>query len=54
MKDLGPISITNTGTKQTNNNIIIGNLKTNTINGVKGTDTSNSNPNPKLSHATII
>ncbi|EFA27618.1 cytochrome oxidase, subunit I, partial [Haemophilus influenzae HK1212] len=28
------------------------NLNTNTINGVKGTDTSNPNPNPKLSHAT--
>lgn len=39
-------------TSDSTSNIIIGNLKTNKINDVKGTDTSNPNPNPKLSHAT--
>ncbi|HHF0165397.1 trimeric autotransporter adhesin [Haemophilus influenzae] len=46
MKDIS------TSDSTSNNNIIIGNLKTNKINDVKGTDTSNPNPNPKLSHAT--
>lgn len=42
MKDIS------TSESTSNNNIIIGNLETNKINDVKGTDTSN----PKLSHAT--
>ncbi|HHW5008694.1 TPA: hypothetical protein ACU4BU_000995 [Haemophilus influenzae] len=42
MKDIS------TSESTSNNNIIIGNLETNKINDVKGTDTSN----PKLSNAT--
>ena len=46
MKDIS------TSENTSSNNIIIGNLETNKINDVKGTDTSNSNSNSKLSHAT--
>ncbi|PRI42748.1 hypothetical protein BV195_01409 [Haemophilus influenzae] len=48
MKDLGPVFNAGTSNEKSNKNIIIGNLITNSINGVKATDTSTD----KLSHST--